>query len=104
MSTILVIYSPGTPEPYHDKLENQIMGNISEKTFTTVNSVKQGMFIKSKSDTNPVLLFLHGPVKRIFRPVAEGKLPTGQSLKAVPVCVPPPIHLAITYSPSASKG
>jgi len=36
------------------------VGSISEKTHVTINGVEQGMFIKSKNEENPVLLFLHG--------------------------------------------
>ena len=43
------------------------------------------------------------PVKRILRPVAAGRLPTRKSLKAGPVCVPPPSHRPTTVSPSAIR-
>ena len=36
------------------------------------------------------------PVKCIFRPVAAGRPPTRKSLKAGPVCVPPPSHWPTT--------
>jgi pimeloyl-ACP methyl ester carboxylesterase len=71
---LLIIYSPGKTEPYLDESGNQIIGSISEKTFITINGVKQGMFIKSKNDTNPVLLFLHGGIPEYF---LSKKYPTG---------------------------
>lgn len=66
LGMLLVIYSPGQPEPYLDKSGNPIVGSISEKTFITINDIKQGMFIKSKDETNPVLLFLHGGMPEYF--------------------------------------
>jgi pimeloyl-ACP methyl ester carboxylesterase len=35
-------------------------GGISEKIYVNINGSSQGMFIQSKDETNPVLLFLHG--------------------------------------------
>jgi len=40
--------------------ENNIGNGIYEKTFVEINGLKQGMFIKGKNISNPVLLFLHG--------------------------------------------
>jgi len=37
-----------------------LVGSISEKIHVEVNGVRQGMFIKSRNPSNPVLLFLHG--------------------------------------------
>jgi len=66
LGIVLIIYSPGQTEPYLDKSGNRIIGSISEKTFVTINGIKQGMFIKSKDETNPVLLFLHGGMPEYF--------------------------------------
>ena len=71
---LLLVYSPGKSEPYLDKSENKIIGSISEKTFITINGVKQGMFIKSKDSTHPVLLLLHGGIPEYF---LTQKYPTG---------------------------
>ncbi|MFO7655659.1 MAG: alpha/beta hydrolase [Bacteroidales bacterium] len=57
---VLLFYSPGISEPFLDNQGNQIAGSISEKIFTTIGGVQQGMFIKSKNRENPVLLYLHG--------------------------------------------
>ncbi|MEM1484889.1 alpha/beta hydrolase [Oscillospiraceae bacterium PP1C4] len=46
--------------PFLDKSGNVIEDSISEKLFVEINGVKQGMFIKGKDKTKPVLLFLHG--------------------------------------------
>jgi pimeloyl-ACP methyl ester carboxylesterase len=71
---VLLIYSPGKSKPYVNESGKKITGSISEKKFITVNGIKQGMFIKSKSDTNPVLLFLHGGIPEYF---LTRKYPTG---------------------------
>jgi pimeloyl-ACP methyl ester carboxylesterase len=43
-----------------DETGKPISGSISEKTFITIGGVKQGMFIRSKTINNTVLLYLHG--------------------------------------------
>src|SRR5689334_16868295 len=57
---VLLRWSPGKAVPLMDKNGRPLMGSISEKIHVNVNGVKQGMFIKSKDERNPVLLFLHG--------------------------------------------
>jgi len=49
----LLAVSPGKPNP-------AVAGGLSEKIWVEVNGVRQGMFIRSKDATLPVLLFLHG--------------------------------------------
>jgi pimeloyl-ACP methyl ester carboxylesterase len=63
---ILFAYSPGTPEPFLDSHGNVLPGSISEKVRLTVNGTDQGMFIKGKDSTNPVLLYLHGGMPDYF--------------------------------------
>ncbi len=36
------------------------MSSISEKIHVNINGVEQGMFIKSRDDKYPVLLYVHG--------------------------------------------
>lgn len=60
LTGILLVYSPGKIEPYLDKPGKPIPGSLSEKTFTQIGGVKQGMFIKSKNTNRPVLLYIHG--------------------------------------------
>lgn len=67
-------FSSGKPDPFLDKFGNPIIGSISEKIFISVNGVKQGMFIKSKDETHPVLLMLHGGMPEYF---LSQKYPTG---------------------------
>jgi hypothetical protein len=63
---VLLRWSPGRPEPFVDEDGNPLAGSISEKNFLNINGVKQGMFIKSKDATNPVLLYLHGGMPDYF--------------------------------------
>jgi pimeloyl-ACP methyl ester carboxylesterase len=51
---------PGRPQPFVDDQGRPLVGSISEKIHVTVNGVEQGMFIESRDQTNPVLLYLHG--------------------------------------------
>jgi pimeloyl-ACP methyl ester carboxylesterase len=48
--------------------------SISEKIYVTVNGVRQGMFIKGRDATNPVLLYLHGGMPDYF---LTERYPTG---------------------------
>ena len=57
---VLMVYSPGKTAPYLDKNANVLPGSISEKTFIRIGGVKQGMIIRGKKLTNPVLLYVHG--------------------------------------------
>ncbi len=56
----LLLMSPGKPYPILDANGRPLAGSISEKIWVNINGVEQGMFIKSKDATNPVLLYLHG--------------------------------------------
>ena len=57
---LLLLWSPGKPKPFVDQDGNPLAGSISEKIHVDINGLEQGMFIKSKDATRPVLLFLHG--------------------------------------------
>jgi len=60
ISGMLLVCSPGKSIPFLDESGNILEGSISEKIHVTINGVEQGMFIKGKDKTKPVLLFLHG--------------------------------------------
>ena len=62
----LVFISSGQPQPFLDDNGNVIAGSIAEKVFIDVNGVRQGMFIKGKDATKPVLLYLHGGMPDYF--------------------------------------
>jgi len=71
---VLLILSPGKPEPFPDKNGNLMTGSISEKIHVTINGLDMGMIIKSKDTTHPVLLYLHGGMPDYF---LTRKYPTG---------------------------
>jgi pimeloyl-ACP methyl ester carboxylesterase len=56
----LWLISPGTTPPFLDQAGRTLAGSISEKLHVNINGVEQGMFIRGKENTKPVLLFLHG--------------------------------------------
>jgi pimeloyl-ACP methyl ester carboxylesterase len=63
---VLQLLSPGKPTPFVDENGSLLAGSISEKVFVNINGVEQGMFIKSKDATHPVLLYLHGGMPDYF--------------------------------------
>jgi len=71
---VLQLWSPGRPTPFVDENGSPLAGSISEKVFVNINSVEQGMFIKSKDATHPVLLYLHGGMPDYF---LTQRYPTG---------------------------
>jgi len=72
---VLQLWSyPGKPTPFVDENGNPLEGSISEKVFVNINGVEQGMFIKSKDATHPVLLYLHGGMPDYF---LTQRYPTG---------------------------
>lgn len=74
LGAVLLLYSPGKPAPFLDKSGNPLAGSISEKVHVPINGVQQGMFIKGKDITKPVLLYLHGGMPDYF---LTQKYPTG---------------------------
>jgi pimeloyl-ACP methyl ester carboxylesterase len=74
LSGILFRSSPGKAKPFLDENGKLLSGSISEKAFIDINGVKQGMFIKGKDTTKPVLLYLHGGMPEYF---LTRKYPTG---------------------------
>lgn len=56
----LCFFSPGKPEALRDTNGKVLPGSISEKIWLRIGGVRQGMFVRSKNPSNPVLLFLHG--------------------------------------------
>ncbi|MEN6326739.1 MAG: alpha/beta hydrolase [Syntrophomonas sp.] len=57
---VLLVWSPGKPKPFVNENGKALASSISEKIHININGVEQGMFIKSKNQANPVLLFIHG--------------------------------------------
>jgi pimeloyl-ACP methyl ester carboxylesterase len=71
---VLLICSPGETKPFLDNSGKLLERSISEKLWVKINGVEQGMFIKGKDSTNPVLLYLHGGMPDYF---LTSKYPTG---------------------------
>jgi pimeloyl-ACP methyl ester carboxylesterase len=71
---ILLIYSPGKQAAFLDESGKPVAGSISEKIHVNINGMEQGMIIKSKDSTHPVLLYLHGGLPDYF---LTRKYPTG---------------------------
>jgi pimeloyl-ACP methyl ester carboxylesterase len=63
---VLLLWSPGRPTPFVDVNGKVLASSISEKVHVTINGVEQGMFIKGKDSSNPVLLYLHGGMPDYF--------------------------------------
>jgi pimeloyl-ACP methyl ester carboxylesterase len=71
---VLLFLSPGRPVPFLGEDGRPLQGSISEKIHVNINGVEQGMFIKGRDSTNPVLLYLHGGMPDYF---LTGHYPTG---------------------------
>lgn len=71
---LLLAWSPGTARPFLDGNGSPLAGSISEKIRVNINGVEQGMFIKGKDATSPVLLYLHGGMPEYF---LTQRYPTG---------------------------
>ena len=63
---LLLHWSPGRPTPFVDAHGKVLPGSISEKIHVKINGVEQGMFIKGKDSSKPVLLYLHGGMPDYF--------------------------------------
>jgi pimeloyl-ACP methyl ester carboxylesterase len=63
---IIQLWSPGFSIPFVDENGRPLAGSLSEKVFVNINGVEQGMFIRSKDATHPVLLYLHGGLPETF--------------------------------------
>jgi pimeloyl-ACP methyl ester carboxylesterase len=74
LTCILLVYSPGKMKQYADHNGKRIPRSISEKIHVNINGMEQGMIIKSKDKTHPVMLYLHGGLPDYF---LTRKYPTG---------------------------
>jgi pimeloyl-ACP methyl ester carboxylesterase len=71
---VFAAMSPGRPAPIVDENGKPVAGSISEKVFLNIGGVRQGMFIRSRDTSHPVLLYLHGGMPDYF---LTEKYPTG---------------------------
>lgn len=59
-------WSPGKPRPFLDAKGKPLRGSIAEKIYCDINGSKQGMFLKGKDASRPVLLYVHGGMPDYF--------------------------------------
>ena len=57
---IVAINSPGRLDPLKDNNGTKIAGSLTEKNWIEIGGIRQGYFIRSENQENPVILFLHG--------------------------------------------
>jgi pimeloyl-ACP methyl ester carboxylesterase len=80
---VLLFWSwPGKPKPFLDEGGRPLPGSISEKVRVDINGFEQGMFLRARDKTRPVLLFLHGGMPEYF---LTQRYPTGLEAEFV-VC------------------
>jgi pimeloyl-ACP methyl ester carboxylesterase len=60
LTGLLVWWSPGITEPFLDENGNRLPGSIARKLSVPINGVLQGMVIRGRDASNPVLLWVHG--------------------------------------------
>jgi pimeloyl-ACP methyl ester carboxylesterase len=60
LAGLLWWWSPGTTEPFLDPNGDRVPGSIAEKLTVPINGVQQGMVIRGRDASNPVLLWVHG--------------------------------------------
>lgn len=66
LAVLLWAWSPGRPTPFLGEDGKPLAGSISEKIHIDINGTLQGMFIKGRDATKPVLLYLHGGMPDYF--------------------------------------
>ena len=60
MAVLLFWSWPGKPRPFLDEGGHPLPDSISEKVRVNINGAQQGMSLRAKDKTKPVLLYLHG--------------------------------------------
>ena len=58
--TVLKVYSPGKLEQLKNKDGNIISNSLAEKNYIEIGGIRQGFFLRSENQENPVILLLHG--------------------------------------------
>ncbi len=92
-------HSPGKPAPFIEANGKTLPNSLSEKVRVDINGVEQGMFIKSKDVSHPVLLYLHGGMPDYF---LTEKYPTGLEDLFI-VCYWEQRGTGISYDPNAPR-
>ena len=58
MMIYLLVISQGKITPYYDENGQVLEGSVAERSYITINGVKNGMFLRGRDQDNPVLLFV----------------------------------------------
>ncbi len=95
----LQLQSHGKPATYIDAYGKTLPNSLSEKARVDINGVEQGMFIKSKDVSHPVLLYLHGGMPDYF---LTEKYPTGLE-DIFTVCYWEQRGAGLSYDPNAPR-
>ncbi len=70
----VLLASSKHPRPFLDGRGRPLAGSISEKVFVEINGARQGMIVKGRNLSDPVLLYLHGGMPDFF---LTQRFPTG---------------------------
>ena len=96
---VLLFWSwPGKPNPFLDEGGHPLPDSLSEKVRVDINGFEQGMFLRAKDKTRPVLLYLHGGMPEDF--LAQ-RHPTGLESEFV-VCWWEQRGAGLSYRPGMS--
>lgn len=60
VTALLMVFFSGQMIPFADANGQVLPGSLSEKSWVPINGVEMGMIIKTRDQTRPVLLFVHG--------------------------------------------
>ncbi len=102
VATVAVLFSwsrPGKPRPFLDEDGHPLADSISEKVRVDINGFEQGMFVKARDKTRPVLLYLHGGMPEYF---LTQRYPTGLETAFV-VCWWEQRGAGLSYRPGMSQ-
>lgn len=67
LAGVLLAWShPGEPAPFLDGAGRPLPGSVAEKVYLEVNGARQGMIIRGRDASRPVLLYLHGGMPDYF--------------------------------------
>jgi len=67
LAGLLIVWSvPGRPRPFVGPDGRPVAGSLSEKIRVPINGAPQGLIIKARDATAPVLLYLHGGMPDYF--------------------------------------
>ncbi len=91
---------PGEPRPFLDASGQSLSSSISEKIRVQVNGARQGMILRGRDRTRPVLLYLHGGLPEYF--LTESP-PTGIE-DLFTVCWWDQRGSGLSYSPGIPRG